>query len=416
MRIARFAFIVLTVSLLCIAGGVKVYCRDNPPVDSVRELFLEKLKVAPDEWEDDYRLLLEMLEDVPSEITSGERVYTERVFEGFKVVLEVEHEGLGGEPGWVFCWRRYVYQNGVEAPTDSSILVQLDEEGKVVFYDERSWFESPTSRDDLPYVIEVVKEALQRKFAIPPDYRGRYSVILDLLQELPPDIPPGREVSVSKMMTNDTKVKLTVHNADYKGSHVHWNIYWHKYWCRGEFEAKIPRCSICIRVKNGTVTSFFERSFFIPVEVRGEVKVTKEEVFWKVLKLVLRDMDQRGVDGIDGVEGVEGINETRIHGALFQRGELPPPDVYYPAWVVEITYDKQYGTVIGYNAIIWADTGEFMSRGPLGVWGFSRERAARTLRFYHHNIPGYVGLAVMIAAASATAIPTLYARRILMQR
>lgn len=120
-----FILVLIVASSLALAfGGSNA---DSPPVDIVRERMVERLevrlKVTPDEYKDEYRLLLDnvdMFDEVPSSIALGKTVLVNRtvgtmkvagVSCDIKIVLRVDHnEVLYKSWGWDFYWHKYLCQ------------------------------------------------------------------------------------------------------------------------------------------------------------------------------------------------------------------------------------------------------------------------------------------------------------------
>ena len=141
-----FILVLLVASSLTSAfGGSNA---DSPPVDIVRERMVERLevrlKVTPDEYKDEYRLLLDnvdMLDEVPSSIALGKTVLVNRTVGSMKVagvscdikiVLRVDHnEVLYKSWGWDFYWHKYLRQGEYEARMPNVLAIRVNETGSI---------------------------------------------------------------------------------------------------------------------------------------------------------------------------------------------------------------------------------------------------------------------------------------------
>lgn len=141
-----FILVLLVVSSLTSAFGSSN--ADSPPVDIVRERMVERLevrlKVTPDEYKNEYRLLLDnvdMLDEVPCSISLGKTVLVNRTVGSMKVagvscdikiVLRVDHNEVNNKSwGWDFYWHKYLCQGQYEARMPNVLAIRINETGSI---------------------------------------------------------------------------------------------------------------------------------------------------------------------------------------------------------------------------------------------------------------------------------------------
>lgn len=196
--------------------------------------------------------------------------------------------------------------------------------------------------------------------AAPAGYKEEFKQLVDMLSEVPAEIPVGGTADITRSMGNVT-LMLKVYHNELEGKAYGWDFYWYKYWCQGDFEARMPN-AIGIRVnEQGEITFFYNALWFNNVEVKGEVNVTREEAVNRALELASSNMKSIGVTGVKSIEATPVLSN--------EEDTWPKPGTYYPCWSVEIYYDKYYGDIGGYEATIRADTGEVLGHGVQGVYG-----------------------------------------------
>ena len=211
--------------------------------------------------------------------------------------------------------------------------------------------------------VDVVRRTMLDR--APAKYEEEYRQLVEMLNELPAEIPVGEKAVVTRRMSNVT-VMLTVYHNEHEGKANGWDFYWHKYWRQGDFEARMPNTiALCLNEK-GEVAFFYSSLWFNVIQVKGDVKVTRNEALEKALEIVRHDMEWIGVTG---------INWTDIVGVLEnEENTWPRSSVYYPCWCVEVRYDRLYVRpdggrwIIGYVVCIRADTGEILYHHEQGVY------------------------------------------------
>lgn len=146
-----FILVLMTVSSLTLAFATST--ADSPPVDIVRERMLKrlesKLKVTPDEYKNEYRLLLDnldMLDEVPSSIALGKTILVNRTVGtidvsgescDIKIALRVDHNEVRGKSwGWDFYWHKYLCQGKYEARMPNVLAIRLNETGSITQFDD----------------------------------------------------------------------------------------------------------------------------------------------------------------------------------------------------------------------------------------------------------------------------------------
>jgi hypothetical protein len=211
--------------------------------------------------------------------------------------------------------------------------------------------------------VDIVARAMLP--AAPAEYKEEFRQLADMLGEVPAEIPVGETAVVTRRMDNVMLMLKVIHN-EVEGKAWGWDFYWYKYWCQGDFEARMPN-AIGIRVnEQGEITFFYNALWFNDVKVIGEVKVTREEAVNKALEITSSDMEWIGVTGIKSISATPVLTN--------EEDTWPKPGTYYPAWSVEINYDKHYMTpegawaITGYVVCIWANTGEVLYHSEQGVY------------------------------------------------
>ncbi|MCS7120874.1 MAG: hypothetical protein RMJ07_06350 [Nitrososphaerota archaeon] len=220
--------------------------------------------------------------------------------------------------------------------------------------------------------VETVARLMLR--AVPLKYEVEFGELVDMLREVPTEIPRGERAVVTKMK-GDFVIELEVVNKVTEGVWWGWDFYWRRYWCQGDFVARTPNAiGICFNTR-GEITFFYTAMWFTKFEIKGEVKVMREEAYKKAFEYISSNMKWIGVTGLNWTSVIAVLkHEKDLNPSTIGEG-WPNPGNYYPCWVVEARYDEMYVTpngeywIIGYVVGIRADTAELIYHHMQGVYG-----------------------------------------------